>query len=259
MKKILFLAISLFFVFGCNENQQQQNLARQEENNDRLLQAVLWYQKSAENRAIYYQNYNFAKKIVSEHLDKNHDKPLAVITDIDETVLDNSPFEVELIRTGQKYSYDLWKKWTDKAEAKALPGAVEFSRFLKNNGVELFYISNRRIGELIPTVENLKKEGFAFADTNHVLLKTNTSDKTMRRNKILQNYEVILFLGDNLRDFDEIFKDRTDSLGFKTVDDYKDLFGKKFIVFPNPMYGEWIKLTGDTVNNKTVKNFLINN
>ena len=68
----------------------------------------------------------------------------------------------------------------------------------------------------------------------------------MRRNIIKNQYDVVLLVGDNLADFDQVFEDRTVNFGFHTVDSLRTEFGKKFIVLPNPMYGDWTKpLTGD--------------
>ena len=50
-----------------------------------------------------------------------------------------------------------------------------------------------------------------------------------------------MLLGDNLRDLDEMFGNRGEDLGYNIVDEHKENFGTKFIVFPNPIYGEWEK------------------
>ena len=112
---ILLLAFTASFVSG------QKSKTSQTENNH-LLMATAWYQKSAEMRAIYYQTYYLAKLALETKLSKHDSRPHpAVVLDIDETVLDNSPFEVNCITTGQSYSPDFWKSWTNKASAKALP------------------------------------------------------------------------------------------------------------------------------------------
>ena len=71
------------------------------------------------------------------------------------------------------------------------------------------------------------------------LLKTNTSSKTVRRDLVKENFEIILLIGDNLGDFSEIFEDRSNNFGFDIVEENKAKFGEKFIVLPNPMYGSW--------------------
>lgn len=57
------------------------------------LDAVLWQQHSGEYKALCYQTFALAKLRLMEKITahKKDEAPLAIITDIDETVLDNSP------------------------------------------------------------------------------------------------------------------------------------------------------------------------
>ena len=63
------------------------------------IQSVLWQQQSAEYRALAYQAYNLAKLQLDNILQSENtsDKPLAIVTDVDETVIDNSPFNAKMI------------------------------------------------------------------------------------------------------------------------------------------------------------------
>ena len=100
--------------------------------------------------------------------------------------------------------------------------------------------------EAAATVQNLQKWYFPYADRNHLYLKSDTSSKEFRRNIIEKQYNVILLVGDNLSDFDQIFEDRSVNFGYNTVDSLRYDFGKKFIILPNPIYGDWTKpLTGE--------------
>ncbi len=56
--------------------------------------AVAWEQHSGEYRALSFQAYNFARFSLDERLKTaGQTKKKCVIVDIDETVLDNSPFQ----------------------------------------------------------------------------------------------------------------------------------------------------------------------
>ena len=215
---------------------------------EQMTMSTLWYQHAAEMRAIYYQSFNLAELRVKQTMENySGQKPPAVVVDIDETMLDNSPSEAKNILEGERYSKERWYDWTSKAAAKPLPGSLHFSQMLEEHGVELFYISNRSVNEMEATINNLKKYGFPNADPDHVFLKTNTSNKTERRNKVASSHEIILLIGDNLGDFSEIFDQRDDQYGKTDVDKQKDKFGTKFIVLPNPMYGTWTSaLLGST-------------
>jgi len=207
---------------------------------EQMVMGTLWFQHSAEMRAIYYQAFNMAELRVNQSLENYQgEKPLAVVVDIDETMLDNSPVEGRNIMEGERYSTERWMNWTAIASAEPLPGSKEFADFLEGAGVELFYISNRSVKELDVTIENLIKHDFPYADVNHVFLKTDTSSKKARRANLSSTHEITLLIGDNLGDFSEVFEDRSDRLGKGMVDRYKKDFGSRFIILPNPMYGSW--------------------
>ena len=207
---------------------------------NQLVNSVLWYQKSDEMKAIYLQNFNIAKSIVEMQALKNQNqKNLAVVVDIDETMLDNSPFEGMLIHRNKSFNSSLWNDWVSKEAAKALPGAVEFTQFAKSMNVEIFYISNRSINTLEHTIRNLQKQGFAYADSSHVLLKTNTSDKTQRREQVKSLYKVILYIGDNMGDFGQEYSKIAKEYDSLSIHRNKQLWGSYYIVMPNPMYGIW--------------------
>lgn len=202
--------------------------------------AVLWYQHSAEMRLSYYQSYQYAKMLLDNKLERSRlAKPAAVVLDIDETVLDNSPYEALIFDKGEVYKSESWYQWTNEARAAALPGALDFVNYAKSRGVEVFYISNRSVSELVPTLKNLKKENFPNATEEFVMLKSETSDKTARRNKVLENHTVLVYVGDNLTDYSEVFADRDKSMGKDLVDQQKDELLSNFVMLPNPMYGEW--------------------
>ena len=207
-----------------------------------LVGATLWFQKSAEMRAVYYQSYRYAELALENQLNKLEDKTkTAVVLDIDETVLDNSPYEGMLIQKSLTYSPATWKEWTNLAKAKALPGVVEFTRYAKSKGVEVFYVSNRSIDEREATIKNMINEKLPDADERHIFLKTDESSKMPRYEIIAKEYNILLFVGDNLRDFDENFANRHENYGFALVDSLKNQFGEKYIILPNPVYGEWEK------------------
>lgn len=238
-KPFIILLVSL----GCQPNQEVRLVQNDEE---RLIQqhvmAVLWFQQSAEMKASYLQSYRYARILLDTKLEaRSTDRPVGVVLDIDETVLDNSPNAAHLIKTGKTFTFDKWKLWSDQARAKALPGALEFVNYAMSQGVEVFYISNRMDVELTATIKNLNTLNFPNADSTHVLLKTETSDKTIRRNAVSSQVEVLVYLGDNLRDYSEVYGNRGEDMGIGVVMDNKEDLLNNFVIFPNPTYGEWEK------------------
>jgi 5'-nucleotidase (lipoprotein e(P4) family) len=199
----------------------------------------LWQNASAEAHRLYQQCYELARIRLAENLKKVTSGTPAVIVDIDETVLDNSPYEVHLVANGRIYDDATWKEWTAKGQATALPGAVEFLIHAAEQGCEIYYISNRHVSEGEGTLKNLKDLNFPFADGAHLLLMEDVSDKTQRRRSVADKHPVVLLVGDQLRDFDERFKDRSIDNGKALVDQYTDTLRQYFIMLPNPMYGTW--------------------
>ena len=60
-------------------------------NNERSVKdhSMYWHKNSAEYKALCLQAYNIAKKKLEQELSKDYEKPLAIIADLDETILDN--------------------------------------------------------------------------------------------------------------------------------------------------------------------------
>ena len=207
--------------------------------NEKLLVATLFHQKAAEYRALSYQAYNIAKLILDNELRRmSLTKKLAVIVDVDETVLDNSPFQAKIILEKTQYP-EYWNEWCELAQAKVLPGAVEFLNYAKSKGVEVFYVTNRKENLKEKTIKNLKVKGFPYADIEHLYMRKNESGKEKRRQAIASNYHIVLFLGDNLSDFSYVFDKKSIEERFFLTDSLKNEFGKRFIVLPNSMYGAW--------------------
>ncbi|ELR73119.1 5'-nucleotidase, lipoprotein e(P4) family [Fulvivirga imtechensis AK7] len=237
-----------FAIISCTASKQTTSTGERQLS-QQLVTSVLWYQQSAEMVASYLQAYEYGKLVLAAKIDTiASERPLAVVLDIDETVLDNSPYEVKQIKKGQVYQFATWKAWTDQARAKALPGALDFINFAKSKGVEVFYISNRRENELNATIQNLQNLGFPNADAKHVYLRSATSDKTARRDLVAESFNIILFVGDNLTDYSEIYANRGENLGKEAIMKNKADLLYNFIMLPNPMYGEWESAIYDNDN-----------
>jgi 5'-nucleotidase (lipoprotein e(P4) family) len=201
--------------------------------------SVLWFQRAGEAKALYYQGYNIGKMRLNEALSKlkgEKDLKPAVVLDIDETIVDNSPLFAGNIRTGNASP---WDRWIDQAKAKPLPGAVDFLRYADSKGVDIYYISNRKESQKEATIRNLKQIGAPQADVDHVLLlQPGEIGKERRRQIVVATHHILLLFGDNLSDFNG-FDELSASGRIQAVERRKDEFGKKLIVFPNPMYGDW--------------------
>ncbi len=205
------------------------------------LSGILWQQQSGEYKALCYQAYNLARLRLEEILRTYRDTmPLAVVTDVDETLLDNSIGAAKDILNGRTYNDSSWKLWVDHAKAPALPGAVEFFNYAAQHGVQCFYITNRKEVEKASTMKNLKEQGFPQVDEMHVMCRQGSvGDKEPRRQEVARRYNIVLLLGDNLNDFDDLFFDKPTATRNANVDKAQSFFGSKYIVLPNATYGDW--------------------
>ncbi|HVX27690.1 MAG TPA: 5'-nucleotidase, lipoprotein e(P4) family [Parafilimonas sp.] len=204
------------------------------------LYPVLWQQTAAEYRALCYQAFNAAKMRLDAIPKKKFKKErLAIITDLDETILDNSYLPAQLIKTNRSSGMLSWLDWTTQSAATAVPGAVDFLTYAHKKGVTIFYISNRFVSEVQPTLINLQKLHLPDADSSHLLFRGRYSSKESRRQNVMQFYNVVMLLGDNLNDFMDVFEHKSISERLKETDDHRDDWGNKFIVLPNATYGEW--------------------
>lgn len=201
---------------------------------------VLWQQTSAEYRALCYQAFNIAELRLNEILKKKpYKKNLAIITDLDETILDNSNTEAQKIKEGKEINYAEWQQWINKPAIPTVPGGVKFLQSVSKKGITVFYISNRDVKGLQVTLSLLQKLKLPNADTAHMLFLSSDFSKEPRRQTVMKDYNVLLLLGDNLNDFMNVFEKKPIEERLAETDKVKAEWGKKFIVLPNAVYGEW--------------------
>ena len=103
----------------------------------------------------------------------------------------------------------------------------------------MFYISNRDTSLITATMSNMKRLGFPQIERTHFLFKSNTGSKEGRRREVAKSDTVVLLLGDNLNDFDSIYETKPIDIRKFKVDRVKNIWGDRFIVLPNAIYGDW--------------------
>ena len=170
--------------------------------------ASLYQQRAAEYKALCFQAYNIAKERIDAAVKKHSKKPLAVVTDIDETLLDNSPYDAERALHNLDFDSKTWKEWTAKAQCDTVPGAPSFFKYAASKRVKIFYITNRDEDERPGTLKNLQLYNLPDANNEHLLLKQSASSKESRRQQVLQKYNIVLLCGDNLPDFDALYDNK---------------------------------------------------
>jgi 5'-nucleotidase (lipoprotein e(P4) family) len=242
---VLSSVVSTYFVTVSTAQQGAQTVA-QSADNDYQTGATLFMQKAAEYRALCYQAFYWARRTLdddaktSKKLPKaQRRRPRAVVVDIDETVLDNSPAQAYGIKNRLPFNLKDWYAWGEMRKAKAIPGAVEFANYARQKGVRIFYVSNRDEVQKAATIDNLKAVGFPDISEENVVLRQKESTKEPRRQAIAEKYRIVILMGDNLNDLSNVYERKSVAERFSEVDKAKELYGNKFIVLPNAMYGEW--------------------
>lgn len=241
MKKLTILLLVLAALTSCKVSVQHgdDSKSTQSSVNTEALKSVLYMQTAAEYRALCYQTFNFGKVRLDSYLKRmNMSEKYAIVVDIDETVLDNSPHAAQSLIDGTNYPIG-WSEWITKAEAKPIPGALEFLNYADEKGIDVFYISNRKEELKEATIVNLLEVGFPNVSDETVMLRTTTSGKEPRREVVSETHEIIMLFGDNLTDFLPVFEKKSIDDRFGLVDKYENEFGAKFFVLPNPSYGDW--------------------
>lgn len=242
---ILLICLVLTPFYSCQQKSETQK-------SHETLHAILWMQRSAEFKALSIQAYRLAEMQLQQALNNKNwtaaleqvgdyqNLPPAIVLDVDETVLDNSPYEAQLIQEGAYYSSESWNAWCNEASAEAIPGALDFCQSANKQGITIFYVTNRR--EILKEVtrNNLLKLDFPLKENVETILpRLESSDKGTRREIISENYRILLLIGDNLGDFASGFTNASMDVRDSLMAAYKDYFGSKWIILANPIYGDW--------------------
>jgi acid phosphatase len=216
------------------------------------LGAVLWTQTSAEYAATTLQAYRLA----AENLDRALEDPQwtaaleqgngysrlppAVILDLDQTVLDTSPYNARIVLDYGSHSQQRFAEWCRESTAPAIPGVKDFLDRVVERGVTVIYISARAEALRECTTKNLESLGLPLAGQQHLLLRDGTpkTRKTVQRTWAAAQHRILLLIGDDLGDFVEGARSDRETRRV-LVDEHAGRWGRQWIILANPMYGSW--------------------
>lgn len=236
---------SLFFLPSCGQMTRP----------DDRLYGTLWVQSAAEYQGLSRQTWRqVVDAVATTRSDRTVSavgdaggatdlRPPAVIVDVDETVLDNAPYQARLIENGDDYASESWAAWVNEARAEPVPGARQALRDIDAMGVSVFYVTNRNADLEDATRRNLTALGFPIkTGRDHVLMRNEHddggSDKSPRRATVAATHRIIALVGDDLGDFGPGKKDGR-ARREQIVADNAARWGHTWFVLPNPMYGSW--------------------
>lgn len=221
-----------------------------------VLQAVLWMQTAAEYHVLAEGAYERASQLLDRALadrawtaaleQENGGAyaglPPAVVMDLDETVLDNSRFQGQLVLDRTVYESRLWTAWVDQAAATAVPGAIAFIRNARARGVRVIFVTNRTAAEERKTIDNLNVLLDGQTDPEDVLCvgeRDWPSDKSSRRLFLASRYRILLLVGDDLNDFVSVAPARTPADRLALAEANAARWRDRWVLIPNAAYGSW--------------------
>jgi 5'-nucleotidase (lipoprotein e(P4) family) len=224
------------------------------------LNAVVWTQTAIEHDLIYLQTFRDAQsRLLAAMKDRQWDalgkddriaplkglKP-AVVLDIDETVLDNSPYQARLVHRDGEFNEADWAAWCKEEAARALPGAKEFTQFAAKHGIAVIYISNRAKDLDQVTLANLRKVGLPVSGPEAFLglgtfvegCEQIGTEKGCRRQLVSRKYRVLMQFGDQIGDLVTVVANNPDGRR-RAMAPYMGWIGTRWFVLPNTTYGSW--------------------
>ncbi len=224
------------------------------------LEANLWTQRSVEFKGNALAVYALARVRLDQALaDKKwtaapaeqkgdyENLPPAIVLDVDETVLDNSLYQVWSMKNGIPFSVATWNQFCNDKVARAIPGAVEFTKYADSRGVKVFYVSNRAAEVEKSTRENMEALGFPVGgpgggNVDTFLMQNEKPDwgskKSTRRAFIAKDYRILLGVGDNFGDFDDRYTS-SEADRLKYFEENKERWGREWLMIANPTYGSF--------------------
>lgn len=221
MKQLFYILLFVLPISAC-----------QNEGDIKLFNDVRWVTQSSEYTSLCEQIYRSAGSVLQNQFE-GVNLPV-IVMDLDETVLNNAQYQVELFEKSETYNPTSWNAWVNKELATAVPGAKSFIiDFKEKYKGRIVFISNRDASTIKATRNNLDSLGLLFEDDVFLLRKDKEDTKNVRRNEVIegigrmQSYgpnTVLAYFGDQIGDF---------------PNDTSFVFSLNKFILPNPMYGKW--------------------
>ncbi len=214
----------------------------------KLPPGLLWVSRSVEYAAICQQTYRSAWQAVKRAAAREH-SDWAVVLDVDETVLNNAQYEIELAQKGEHYTPKSWAAWVRRQQATPVPGVRAFLDSVRSLGPQahVVFITNRDAALETPTMANLR--AFGLWRQGDVLLarKERADTKVIRRREVetgtgrcagLGPRHILALFGDQLADLMDVnFVAAPDSMRRHYL--HQPGWARRYFMLPNPMYGAW--------------------
>jgi 5'-nucleotidase (lipoprotein e(P4) family) len=181
------------------------------------------------------------------------DKPLAVVLDVDETALQNLGAEYDQAVHDRGFDQARWERWerTGADKVLAIPGAAEALGAVRQAGMTVIFISNRKAANAAFTEQALDHAGLGPARNGETLLlqAEGGSGKDARRATVAARYCVVAMAGDQLGDFSDLFNAKGLGVGERrrAAAAFAGKWGSGWFMLSNPVYGPSLRGTLDEI------------
>lgn len=226
-----------------------------------LSTAVKWQTTSQEYQLITEAIYDQASKTVLNN--QSSIAPWVVVMDVDETILDNSAYQVWLNNFEAQFTEQSWNDWVKSGQASLIPGAKAFIETVIAKGGKLALITNRNKELDSHTWTNMQALNLPINERNTCLMGRTEADKTsvnnvayvndkdLRREQLLignpncfstsgkahetwqTSHNIVMHIGDNIEDIDKAQQETPNTKALLKR------WGEDVFILPNPMYGSW--------------------
>ena len=162
----------------------------------------LAYTRTGEYKKRFAKAVREAKNFCKAYKKKNPNaKNLAIVSDIDETLLDNRG----LFKEVDKFSWPEFIKWIEKSEAPNLEPTARFLKWARKNGFTIFLVTGRPEKLRSYTIMNLVRNGIAYdglymrpeqkKKNSAIELKTE-----VRKKLEAMGFKIVVHIGDQVSD-----------------------------------------------------------
>ena len=225
-----------------------------------LSTSVTWQTTSKEYRFLTTSTYRRASRMLNDA--ELPSSPWVVVMDIDETVLDNGAYQVNLDKTGRSFSSATWADWVASEQATLVPGAAAFINTVIELGGRLGFVTNRDRSRDQHSWNNMRALGLPVTASNACLMgrspddvasvdgETFINDKDLRRRQLTDGTAscyapsgnrredfpgstIVMQVGDNIQDFSGMTQENAD------IDALIASERPLYVLLPNAMYGSW--------------------
>ena len=178
-------------------------------------------------------------------------KPLAVVLDVDETVIQNLGYEYALAKSGKESDGAALNRWQKepRTQVGAMPGAVEALNAVRARGVTVIYNTNRDDEDAAATAAAIVNAGLPPGVIKETLFHRGDADgqsgKDGRRWYIAERFCVVAMAGDQLGDFSDAFNHRgigvQERRALAGSGAIASLWGNGWFLLSNPAYGPGLR------------------